>query len=84
MNITPIVLAITGLVSLNQEFNFTLLVFTLTLLGDSYCALRFKQGSDKIKYSPIEQFARESWTQSAFQKQGNLTLQIVACVFIFS
>jgi hypothetical protein len=32
----------------------------------------------------MEKFARESWTQSAFKKEGNLTLQIVACLFIFS
>jgi len=39
-----------------------MLGLTLALVGDSYCALRFKTNSDKIKYTPIEEFAKQSWT----------------------
>jgi len=83
LNITTISLAVLSIILLNQEFTFTLLILTLALLGDSYCALRFKEDSHKIKFTPIEEFARQSWTQSAFQGD-NLTLQIISCVFMFS
>lgn len=83
LNITTIGLYVLSIISLNQEFSLTLLVLTLALLSDSYCAMRFKQDSHKIQFTPIEEFARQSWTQSAFQGD-NITLQIVACVFIFS
>ena len=83
LNITTISLSILSIISLNQEFTLTLFIMTLALLGDSYCALRFKEDSHKIKFTPVEEFARQSWTQSAFQGD-NLTLQIVACVFMFS
>lgn len=46
--------------------DFTLIGMTISLLADSYFALRFKDNSDKINYTPIENFARESWTQQAF------------------
>jgi len=47
---------------------------TLALLADSYFALRFKSASDKIEYTPFELFAMQSWTEQAFDKNGNLSL----------
>jgi len=58
LNITTIALSVLAIISLNQEMSLTLLVLTVALLGDSYCALRFKEDSHKIKFSPIEEFAR--------------------------
>jgi len=58
INITPIILSITAIIALNRQFDFTLMGLTFALLGDSYCALRFKDNSAKIKYSPIEEFAK--------------------------
>jgi hypothetical protein len=60
-----------------------MLGMTSALLLDSYFALRFKEGEDKIRYTPIENFARESWTQEAFSKNQNATLQVMASSFIF-
>jgi len=73
LNITTIGLSMISIISINQEFSLTLLAFTLGLSMDSYCALRFKEESHKIKFSPVEEFARQSWTQSAFVG-GNVTL----------
>jgi len=58
INITPIILSIAAIIALNRQFDLTLLGLALALLGDSYCALRFKDNSDKIKYTPIEEFAK--------------------------
>jgi hypothetical protein len=73
LNITTISLAVISIINLNQQFTWTLLILTLALVGDSYCALRFKEESHKINFTPVEEFARQSWTQSAFQGE-NLTL----------
>lgn len=58
LNITTIGLSVMSIISLNQEFTLTLLVLTLGLFADSYCALRFKEDSHKIKFTPVEEFAR--------------------------
>lgn len=60
-----------------------MLGMTMALLVDSYCALRFKDDSDKIKFTPVEKFAKQSWTEQAFEKDGNIVLQIFAVSFIF-
>jgi len=52
------ILSIAAIIALNRQFDLTLLGLALALLGDSYCALRFKDNSDKIKYTPIEEFAK--------------------------
>jgi hypothetical protein len=83
INFTPMVLSVAGILSLMREFNYTTLGVTLGLLFDSYFAMRFKDGEDNIKYTPIENFARESWTQEAFSKNQNPTLQVLAACFIF-
>ena len=54
------------------------------MIADGYFALRYKDNSDKIKYTPIELFAIESWTQQAFQKDGNILLQLFSAAFIFA
>lgn len=66
INIAPIILSIAAIIVVNRQFDLTLLGLTAALLADAYCALRFKDDSDKIKYTPIEEFAIQSWTQSAF------------------
>ena len=54
------------------------------LLADSYFAMRFKEDSDHIKYTPIENFARKSWTAEAFVSEGSIFVQILGASFIFS
>lgn len=73
INFTPMALSIISTIHLMRASDFTLIGMTISLLADSYFALRFKDNSDKINYTPIENFARESWTQQAFQGD-NLTL----------
>ena len=78
VNFTPILLTICGIVGLQRHYDIYLLGMVLSLAADSYFALRFKDESDKIKFSMIERFAMESWTQEAFNKAGQVTLQIVS------
>ena len=47
------------------------------LLADSYFAMRFKEDSDHIKYTPIENFAQKSWTAEAFVSEGSIFVQIL-------
>ena len=57
---------------------------TLSLIADSYFALRYKDESDSIAFSALELFAMESWTQHAFNKSKFLYMQITAATFIFA
>lgn len=68
------VLAVAGIISLQRDFDYSKLGMTIALLADSYFALRFKEREDGIRFSPIENFARESWTQEAFSINQNATL----------
>lgn len=63
VNFTPMVLSVCGLVTLQQTYDFLLLGMVISLIADSYFAIRFKENSDNIKFSVIERFAMESWTQ---------------------
>lgn len=51
---------------------------------DAYFALRYRENTDVINFSPLERFAMESWTANVFSRERNLTLQLVATGFIFS
>ena len=66
-----------------SRFDTCSLGMSAALIADGYFALKFKDNSDKIKYTPIELFAIESWTQQAFTKDGNITLQVFSATFIF-
>jgi len=74
INFTPIVLSIAGIISLQRDFDYSKLGMTIALIADAYFALRFKERGDEIRFSPIENFARESWTQEAFSINQNPTL----------
>lgn len=84
VNITPIVLTMCGLVSLSHKYDFYLIGMVLSLLADSYCAIRFSESSDKIAFSVVERFAMESWCQDAFNKKGHITAQLVAICMIIA
>ena len=84
VNITPLMLTICGLVSLRQSNDFFMIGMVITLLADSYCALRFSENNDQINFSVIERFAMESWCQDAFNKRGIITAQIVAVCLMFT
>ena len=58
INVTPVILSIVSIIALQRHFEYALLGMTIALLADSYFALRFKDNSDRIKYTPIEEFAR--------------------------
>lgn len=81
---TPIALAILGLTSMSGLDDFARAGMTLSLIADSYFALRYKESSDVIEYSALELFAQESWTQQAFDKTNCLNLQIAAITMIFA
>ena len=83
VNFTPVMLSICGLVTLQRQYDFLLLGMVISLIADSYFALKYKQQTDKIKFSAIERFAMESWTQDAFNKAGHVTLQLVSVFTIF-
>jgi len=84
INFTPITLALVGLTSVMGQFDYTTLGMTLSLVADSYYALRYKETSDKIEYNVFELFAQESWTTQAFNKTNNVNLQIGAISMIFA
>lgn len=54
------------------------------LIADSYFAMRLQTDSDEIAYSPIENFARKSWTAEAFVSETNIIIQILGASFIFA
>lgn len=81
VNITPLALTFCGLVTLMRGYDFYLIGMVLSLIADSYCALRFSENNDQISFSVIERFAMESWCQDAFNKK-NVTLQMVAICMI--
>jgi hypothetical protein len=39
--------------------------------------------SDTIEHTPLELFAMSNWTQGAFEKTENFTLQLTATALIF-
>jgi hypothetical protein len=82
VNFTPILLTICGIVALQRQYDIFLLGMVLSLAADSYFAIRFKDNTDKIKFTMVERFAMESWTQEAFNKAGRLTLQIASVCII--
>lgn len=85
VNFTPLMLTVCGLVSLAEgNYDFFLMGMVISLIADSYFALRFKDGTDKIKFSVLERFAMENWSQDAFNKAGRFTFQVVAVALIFT
>jgi hypothetical protein len=84
INVTPITLAIVGLTSVMGNADIATLGMTLSLIADSYFALRYKETSDSIEYNLFELFAQESWTTQAFDKTNNVNLQIGAISMIFA
>lgn len=82
VNFTPLMLAVSGIVILSRHYDFFLLGMVISLIADSYFALRFKEKTEKIRFTAIERFAMESWTQAAFNKAGHVTLQIVSLAVI--
>ena len=84
INVTPISLALIGLTTVMGNFDYATLGMTLSLIADSYYALRYKETTDLIEYNAFELFAQESWTQQAFNKTNNLNLQLATISMIFA
>lgn len=80
----PVILSVASIIALTHQYSHSMLAMTFCLSLDSYFAIRYKSDSDKIKYSPIELFAMESWTQQAFTKEKFLSYQIISAAFIFA
>lgn len=83
VNFTPICLTVACIVAIQRHYSFFLLGMLISLAADSYFALRFKQNTDQIKFSVFERFAMESWSQDAFNKRGQVTLQLIGLCVIF-
>ena len=62
VNATPIVLGTLALLSCSSEASFTMVGMAVSLLADAYFALRYAEDTDEIKFTIVEKFARESWT----------------------
>ena len=73
VNLTPIMLSLTSLVASLQTGTIPAIGMAAATGLDAYYAMRFREGSDVINFTPIERFAMESWTQEAFTNRG-LTL----------
>jgi hypothetical protein len=84
VNFTPLMLTVCCAMNLMKGYDFFLIGMVISLIADSYFALRFSENNDQIAFTVYERFAMESWCQDAFNKQGQLTLQIVAVCMIFS
>jgi len=83
VNFVPVVLSVAGIVAFNLGSSVSMAGLVLSLVADSYFALRFKTHTDAITYTPIELFGMESWTQQAFTRKNNLGLQLLASASIF-
>jgi len=59
---------------MTNGYNYSSLGMTLSLIMDSYFALRYRDNSDQIEYNALELFARESWTAQVFNRQDNMSL----------
>ena len=46
VNLTPILLSLAGMMALNKTFDYMLLGMVITMMADSYFALRYKDHSD--------------------------------------
>lgn len=57
------ILSVSAILAVMTNFDFCSLGMAVALVADGYFAIRYKENSDKIKYTPIERFAIESWTQ---------------------
>lgn len=84
VNFTPIILSLVGIMALTSVSDFFLLGMVITLIADSYFALRYKDNTDKVTWTSIERFAMESWSQNAFSYNKDITLQIISASFIFA
>lgn len=75
VNATPIILSLFGAhMGITEGFSYSLAGTTLSLMADSFFALRYQEMSDTIEFTPFEQFSMQSWTQGAFERSQNLTL----------
>jgi hypothetical protein len=55
---TPILLTVFGIhLCLNEGFSYPLVGTTLSLIADSFFALRYQEMSDTIEFTPLEQFS---------------------------
>ena len=84
VNFTTYSLAISSVLACQYSNDITALGMCIALICDSYFAMRFKSDCDEINYSPIENFARKSWTAEAFVSETNVFIQIVGASFIFA
>lgn len=84
VNLTPIMLALTGMMTSLQNPSAPAIGLTISTGMDAYFALRYRESTDHIDFSPVERFAMESWTQEAFVRDRGMTLQTVSTLFIFA
>jgi len=62
VNFTPMMMTLIGVhLSITEEFSYTLIGLTASLLADSFFALRYQEMSDSIEYTPFEKFSMQSW-----------------------
>jgi len=85
LNIVPIFLTIASFVAIETHgLDFQLAGMTFFLMADSYFALRYNDGSDKIEFTILEKFCREGWTQHMLMKKKmSITFRIMAATIIF-
>uniref|UniRef100_A0A7S3CUG0 Uncharacterized protein n=1 Tax=Strombidium rassoulzadegani TaxID=1082188 RepID=A0A7S3CUG0_9SPIT len=86
VNFTPLALAATCIFYcvFARDAGLVLDGLSIALMADAYFALRFRDDSDEIDFTLLEQFSLQSWTEDSFNKDGFLTLQIAAISLIFS
>jgi len=63
LNFVPILMTIACILTIEANgINFQLAGMTFFLLADSYFAMRYNDDSEKIEFTVLEMFCRESWT----------------------
>lgn len=62
VNLTPIMLSVTALIASLSTGTIPAIGMAASTGLDAYYALRFREGSDVINFTPLERFAMESWT----------------------
>lgn len=77
-------LGLTGMMTSLQSPSIPAVGLMVTTGMDAYFAMRFRDNTDTIEFTPVERFAMESWTQAAFVRDSSLTLRTVSTLFIFA
>lgn len=86
VNFVPVVLSLVAMIEAlhTETLGFSLAGMTVSLLADSYFAMKYQKSTNELEFNNVELFAQESWTQSSFSDAKDLKIQLFAPALIFT